>query len=210
MKNVFYTLIAALGIIAIGSCQKAPNPKPLYDNSKSFVSWTVSPVSIAWHGEDIAPPPFIIGWCYTQQYTAQRMTETENIGPFYGYPIGTFTPDGKLSFNYSNGNTCQQTMSLFINSGLKITGTGTYTAVACMNDGYAARIGMSGASKNLYLSGDDQIFMVDSYNTGYSIDGKVNVAILKGRFQLIVSDTYDGTNQYSISGNFQLPVSGNN
>ncbi|MDB5283251.1 MAG: hypothetical protein JWO06_2326 [Bacteroidota bacterium] len=205
MKNAGYIVIIITAAVTLASCQKEQQYKPVYDTSTSSVTWSVSPIIIGPGNEKLISPPFMNGWCFDTQYHAQRMPLTAAIGPFYGYPVGAFTPDSKLSFDYSNGSSAKQTMSLFLNSALKITGAGTYKAQACFDNGYAGRIGMNGVSENLYLSGGDQNFIIDSYHSGYLLDDKTNATIVKGRFQLTISDSPGGINPYMVYGSFQLP-----
>jgi hypothetical protein len=207
MKKALYFSTAILIAVCMSSCNKSEQAKPLYDNSKSFVTWQISPLTSANAGETSQSPPLITGWSFDQQYSACRMSLNSLTGPYYGYPTGAFVPGGQLGFDYSNGNNCSQSISLFFNSEQPITAAGNYNAASSFCNGYMAKIAENNNGKDLYFSSNrKQTITIDEYSAGLRMCDNSPVTLLKGRFQLYVTDSIGGNNLYQVSGSFQFPV----
>ena len=193
----------------MSSCNKEQN-KPLYDNSKSFVTWAISPLPSATPGEAVLSPPLTAGWIFGQQYNASRMSANALTSPFYGYPTGAFLPNGTLSFDYSNDNNASQKVAIFFNSASTLNGLGTYQVASSFCNGYMAKVATTCMGKDLYFTGNKQIIIIDGYHAGCRMCDNTNVTVLTGRLQLYVTDSVGGSNVYSIAGNFQFPVTNPN
>ena len=206
MKKIIFFTLALAQMIVFYSCNKEQgNPNQFYDNSQSYVKWTIAPIA----GGD-GPDQLIAGWNFDSVYTEPRLRLTSAIGPYYGYPVGALDPQGRLSYDY--GNDCgmdgqQMAVFFFTDTALKRE-ISLYSLAPTLTDNYVARISAKNTYRNLYMNVAGSSLIINEYNDKFCIGQMAagSCAVVKGIFRIAASNSAFGEPSYLIKGSFQFPV----